>query len=260
MPRLLHSVVAVAMVLGGSATLRADLRISESVASTVKDRTIQAVRSTHIKGIRMRLEQVQGDRSSVTLYDLPGGTMAELDYKKKRAQIRDIATRHAQLEKEFPHEQVTVDVAPTGATKTLAGLPCEEYAFAIKVPLTKDRETALSLIGAAWIAKSAPGADDYRTFVQAAIESQLVIGFASDDALALAVTRAQTEMYRALGTAPGIPYLIETAMKVDGKGMFAGMLNKVASVKRTSTVTNVAVEPLADAAFAIPDDWKREKK
>lgn len=76
----------------------------------------------------------------------------------------------------------------------------------------------------------------------------------------LAVTRAQTELYRALGTLRGIPYVIDMTLKADGHGFLAGMVNKVVSGARTSTVTKVAVAPLSDALFAIPDGWKRRKK
>lgn len=48
--------------------------------------------------------------------------------------------------------------------------------------------------------------------------------------------------------------------RADGKGMLAGLVNKAVSGTRTSTVTTVAVAPLADALFTIPDGWKREKK
>ena len=57
-----------------------------------------------------------------------------------------------------------------------------------------------------------------------------------------------------------MPYLVDMTIGVDGQGMFAGMARKLISGSRTSTVTSVAAAPLADAMFAVPDGWKREKK
>ena len=41
----------------------------------------------------------------MTLYDLQGGTIANLDAKKKRAELHDLAARNAKLEKEYPRAQ-----------------------------------------------------------------------------------------------------------------------------------------------------------
>src|SRR3954471_8764780 len=84
---------------------RADVLITEQTTGTAGGRTVQGVRSTYIKGTRMRIELAQGDQSSVALYDLPGGTIADLDVKKKRAEMHDIAARTAKLEKEYPRQQ-----------------------------------------------------------------------------------------------------------------------------------------------------------
>jgi hypothetical protein len=249
--------LAIALLLASPA--RADVLITEQTTGTAGGRTVQGVRSTYIKGTRMRIELVQGDQSSVTLYDLPGGTIADLDVKKKRAEMHDIAARTAKLEKEYPRQQASVQLTPTGKTATIAAAPCETYDFVVRVPMTKDGETAMTLAGTACLS-SAAGADEYRTFAQAAAERELVIGYASDNPILLAVTRGQTELYRALTGKPGVPYLVDMTIGIDGKGMLAGMLRKSAAGTRTATVTRVAVDPLADAMFAVPDDWKREKK
>jgi hypothetical protein len=258
MARVSRFALAIVLLLGRPA--RADLLITEHTTGKAGGRIAQGVRSTYIKGTRMRIELVQGDQSSVTLYDLPGGTIAELDAKKKRAQMHDLAALSATLEKKYPRQGVTVRVTPTGATQAIAALPCEAYDFAVSVPMAKDGEPALTLTGAACIAATAPGADDYRTFARAAGERDLVIGYVSDNLILLAVTRGQTELYRALSAMPGVPYLVDMTIGIDGQGMLAGMLRKTVSGTSTATVTSVASAPLADALFAVPDDWKRERK
>jgi hypothetical protein len=54
--------------------------------------------------------------------------------------------------------------------------------------------------------------------------------------------------------------LVETKTDVDGRGVLAGMVGKIIRVSNTTTVTNISVEALPDATFAVPEGWKREKK
>ena len=76
----------------------------------------------------------------------------------------------------------------------------------------------------------------------------------------LAITRAQTEMYRALGGLHAVPFVVETATDVDGKGLLAGLVRKAVKGSQTTEVTSVATEPLADDLFVVPAGWKSEKK
>jgi hypothetical protein len=252
--------VALAIVLMVAGPARADLLIVERTQGTVVGRPVEGMRSTYIKGARMRVEIVQGDRSSVTLFDLPAGTVANLDAKKQRAELHDIAARHAKLEKESPRRQVAVTLEASGATRTIADASCDAYTFLVRVPVTRNGDIAVTLTGTACLAESAPGADDYHAFARTAVERELAIGYVSDNAILLAGTRAQTELYRALSGKTGVPYLIDMKIDVEGHGMAAGIVRKGLAGTRTSTVTSVATAPLAEALFSVPGGWKREKK
>ena len=46
-------------------------------------------------------------------------------------------------------------------------------------------------------------------------------------------------------------------MTFDGHGMLTRLLNKTSGA-RTSTVTKISADPIADGVFAIPDTWKRD--
>jgi hypothetical protein len=48
-------------------------------------------------------------------------------------------------------------------------------------------------------------------------------------------------------------------MTFDGHGMLTRLLNTTSGAS-TSAVTRIAVDPLADALFVIPDGWKRDVK
>jgi hypothetical protein len=77
--RVLRFALAIVLMVAGPA--RADLRITEDAGGRAGGRIVRGVRTTYIKGARMRIEVVQGDQSSVTIYDLPGGTITNLDAK-----------------------------------------------------------------------------------------------------------------------------------------------------------------------------------
>lgn len=250
--------VAFATLLLLSATLRADVVITETTAAKVGSHSATGVRTTFIKGTQMRVEVVQGEEMAATIFDLPAGATINLDDKKRRAEIREISARYAELERQYPRERVTVTLTPTGAAKQVAGSSCTEYTFTIRVPMTKDGKSALNMTGAAWMARDVPGADEYAAFAKAAAAKQLVLGYASSNKILLAITRGQTELYRALADIHGIPYLIDMTMKFDGT--LSGLLNKVAAGTRTFTVTRVEVGPLPDSRFLVPDGWKHEKR
>jgi hypothetical protein len=252
--------VALVMMLSAPPHVRADVLIVETTSANAGNRKVDGVRTTYISGARMRLEVVRADASTTTLYDVPAGTTTALDAKKRRAELRDISARNAELERQYPRERATVTLTPTGARNELVGTPCDEYAFSIRVPMTKDGNLALMMTGAAWVAKEVPGAADYAIFAKAAIDRQVVLGPPSNNKILLAITRAQTELYRALGELGGIPYVINMTLGTEGHGILAGMVNKVVSGTRTSTVTKVVFAPLSDGLFVIPDGWKHEKK
>jgi hypothetical protein len=66
-----------------------------------------------------------------------------------------------------------------------------------------------------------------------------------------------TALYKAIAETGGIPYAMETAMKVDGGGPMAGMMNKMMGGSSFSqTVTAVSTEAIAADKFAVPADYK----
>ena len=259
-PVVVSHASATKMPLAENSATTGDVRLVESTHDQAGGRTVEGVRTTSIKGTRMRLETVRDGEPITTLFDVPAGATITLDGKKKRATWRDVDRRNAKLEQEYPRAGVTVIVTPTGATRTLVGAGCREYTVSVRVPITKSGSLVLTMTGSAWLASDVPGAADYDRFATAAIERQIVLGPASDNKILLAITRAQTELHRALGGLHAVPYLVETATTVEGKGMLAGLIRKIVSGTQRTDVTRVSIEPLADDLFVVPAGWKSEKK
>jgi hypothetical protein len=104
-----------------------------------------------------------------------------------------------------------------------------------------------------WIARSGPGAGDFITYQKAAAAS----GIAS--ILGGSVGQGGPSMSKiaaALAEAPGIPYLAELSMSVEGDAQASEMMKQVGVTKITTAVTAVSSDPIADDAFAVPADYK----
>jgi hypothetical protein len=248
------------LLLALQPALAADVLIKETVTTTSRDKVRHATRSIAIKGERMRIEVEQEGPPTVTLFDVPAGVTIALDAGKRRVTVTPMSERAAELERKVPRARVTTTMRAAGTTREIAGVRCEDHAFTVRVPATSDGDHVVVLSGTACVAPSAPGAADYATFATAAAARDLVVGYASSNKFALAVTRGRTELYRELAKIPGIPYVIEMTSKAEGTGVFNRMLNKIVAATSVSTVTTVTTTPIEDARFTVPEGWKREQK
>jgi hypothetical protein len=239
------------------AVVSADTTIVEKLSVTAGGRTIEGTRTTYISGERMRIETVLPEQSATTVYDLPAGSMIGLDMKAKRAEIRTVAARAAAVEKEYPRARVEAGFNATGASREIAGVACTEQAFTIRVPMVSDGSIALRLTGTAWIATHADGRSDYEAFAKAAREKDIVLGSSSNNRILLARTRAQTELYRGLSAAGGIPYAVEMKYTVEGQGLLSRIVRKPLEGDQTVGVISVTTDSIAQALFTTPDGWKR---
>jgi hypothetical protein len=242
------------------ARLAADLLIVEKAVLRSGDRSIEAVRSTSIKGARMRIEFAHDGKTAVTLYDLPAGETIVLDAAKRRAEVRNIAARNAKLEKDHPRHRSTVSITPKESTQTVAGSTCTDHAFAVRTPVRQNGSIVLTLTGAACLAAAATGVDDYLAFARQARERNLVLGPGTDNYILLALTRGETELYRALTQTGGIPLSVDYAIAVEGKGLLAGIVRKPLAGSRMTVAVKLDAAAIDDAMFIVPAGWKKETK
>ena len=255
--------LALTLVVLVGVPISADVLIVEKMVTKSGDKTVASVRSTSIKGTRMRVEIAQDGKTGVTVYDLPAGEMLELDATKRRADVRGVTARNAKLEKEYPRSRSTVIVTATGQSQNLDGAACADHTFAVRVPMTSSGDLALTLKGTACLSAAATGVDDYMTFATAAHAQNVVFGLASDNYILLALARAQTELFRALTEKSGMPLFLDLTFAVDGKGMLAGIVRKAVTSairSRAITVSKIDTSPVEDARFSVPTGWKREQK
>jgi hypothetical protein len=249
-----------AIALSSVVASAADVTIVETLSVTAGGKTIRGTRTTYVSGERMRIDTVLPDQSAATVYDLPAGSIVGLDAKAKRAELFTLAARAAAVEKDYPRSRAKTTLQSTGATREIAGVACAEQAFTVRVPMVSDDSIALMLTGSAWIATRADGNGDYESFARAAREHDVVLGSSSTNRLVVARTRAQTELYRALSAAGGIPYALDMKYEVEGRGALAGIVRKALEGQQALAVSRVTTDSIAPTVFTVPDGWKRERK
>jgi hypothetical protein len=254
---------ALALILGVAVSwpLPPGVVVTESAITRASGKTVESQIVYSVKGLSMRVHRNRPDgRGAVGLvhiYDAAAGRLVILDAEHKQADIYDGVKASAEVEKKLPSGRITADLKPTGRTRELLGVACDEYSFLVKAPLAGDVMLARS--GTAWIARQGGGLAEYVAFFRAA-QNVLVAGSINVPKAYLAIDRSETELYRRIAALGGIPYALDMRLEVEGSGITASLLRKMFTASRTVTTTAVDTTPLDDQVFAIPAGWKTRYK
>src|SRR5438093_2371483 len=113
----------------------------------------------------MRSDWSKEGKTLTSILDLDHQKMIVIDHAKKKSETYDLAQLAAQL-KSIPDAQMTVELKPTGKTRSLLGRTCQEYQIHIVAPYKAATGESVDTLfdGPAWIAQDSPGQSDYRAF------------------------------------------------------------------------------------------------
>lgn len=226
---------------------------------------------TRIKGNKSRTDVEIGQNSIATLVDLTTNETYLLRRDQKTAQLLDVSAALAAA----PSGDAAVsampsfetNVKPTGQSRQIAGMNCQEFAVTMRMDMAsaaKGRadmppEAAatlggmrMTMTGSVWVAKDAPGADEYLQFqTGAATLARTALSRAGRQDL----PRGLDQLLTGFAEAPGIPYLTELTMGFEGNEKLAALMQQMGAMKIISRVTAVSTDPLPDSLFAIPADY-----
>jgi hypothetical protein len=257
-------VLSVLVVLLLAAPAFADITMTSAGSGKGPGMNAKMQTTTYIKGMKMRSEVTSGSTVLVTIRDLEAGKLIIVNVKKKEADIYDLAKMAAEIAKQAGTAPAKMKFAATGQKKEIAGRNCAGYEMSIMMPMAVggggSDEMVMSMSGPVWIAVGAPGTAEFVAYHKMAVEKGYMFDSPEQAKSQAAQARAVNEMYRQLVAAGGLPYAQEIAMKVEGSGMIAGMMNKIGGISMSSTVTEVTVGPLTDDLFAVPADFKSKIK
>jgi hypothetical protein len=251
-------IAAVAGLLAAPAF--ADVTLTSTMAGKGFGKMADGQSVSHIKGLKMRTDSTVGGTPTSIIIDLDAQKFISINHKKKEAQVYDMAKFRQDLDKAIKQGEAKASLKPNGQTREVSGRACTGYDMNVAVPFAmggEGSEMTMIMSGPVFIAKGAPGSAEFAKFYLAAAERGFIASDPRAAKGAASQTKGMTELYKAIAETGGIPYLMETAVKMEGAGPMAGMMSKMMGGSGFSqTITAVTTDPVGADTFEIPADYK----
>lgn len=224
---------------------------------------------TRIKGTKSRTEVEMGDQLMVTLMDLTTREAILLRPAQKTAQV--LTNTPAAGEKpKFTLPKIDSRLKATGKAREVSGQQCDEYTVEMRMDMasmtpnmppeaaTMLKDVRMVMGGMLYVAKGAPGVAEYQKFQASA--AKVALGALSGLGGGTQMPAGLEQLMAGFADAPGIPYLTELTLTVEGSGPMVDMMKKMGEMKMISRVTSVTTDALADTLFKVPEDYKMVKQ
>lgn len=222
-----------------------------------------------VKGTKMRSEaEMMGNRTAF-IVDAATKQMFMLNPADKTARAVDAANPIVPKGTQMPN--IDVSFKPTGQTRTIDGVACDEYAVQMAMDMASMggpggqmppeaaemmKDVKMVIAGSSWIAKNGPGISEFAAYQQAIVKGNMA-GVMSG--IFGAGNTGMDKVMAASAQTAGLPYLTEMTMSVEGTGQFVDMMKQMGPMKITTKVTSVSTAPIADEQFTVPADYKTIK-
>ena len=252
------------LALALAAHLSAEATLKQTATGKMMGMNGNMPSTTYLKGGKMRVDTVSGDKTLTSIFDVDNQKMYMFDSKKKEADVFDMAVFAEEMSKSVQVGAVKSSIKPNGQTRQIDGKTATGYDIAVSVPATMGGEGGMkmtvNLTGQSWIVKGAPGTADYAAFYKAAAQK----GFIFSDPRAAkgspGQAKAMAEMYEQFAEIGGVPYETVMDIKVSGEGPMAGLMNKMGAMSASTTTQSIETGPLAAELFAPPTGYKLNVK
>jgi hypothetical protein len=220
---------------------------------------LNGTQTTRIKGNRMRIDSVQGDKSTAIILDIEGQRMITIDDKKREATIMPAAKLQEALSKTTTG-QVKASVAPTAETKTIAGMSCKVHQVSVEVPFSMggggEMAMALVMSGPACLSKDAPGYADYQRLYTAVAEKGFILGDPrSAQGPGAAMAKGMASFQKTMAEA-GVALDQNMHAELKGEGPMAGVMGRFFKIDSGHVVTKIETGDLDAAIFEVPAGYK----
>src|SRR5262245_40177207 len=259
-----HVLLAGIVALAVAAPARADLKMTEAVTGKGLGLTGNMTSTTYIKGLKMRVDNMNGDKVTSMIFDVENQKLYMFDSKKKEADVWDMADFSKQIGVANPGPGSS-SFKPNGQTKQINGKTATGYDMSIVMPTTmgdakNGMKMTVNLTGTTWIVKGAPGTSDYQKFYMAAADK----GFIFTDPRAAkgqpGQAKARAQMYRQMAATGGVPFETLMNIKMSGEGPMAGLMARAGNIEMNSNTQSAESVQLADDMFAPPAGYKLNPK
>ena len=233
---------------------------------------------TRIKGDKARTDIEVSGMNTTTIVDLTTKQMMLLRHDDKTAQLIEPGSATVPTPKgPMPMPKIDTTVKPTGQKRDINGVSCAEYSIMMIMDMSSMGGRAdmppeaaamfkgltMKMSGSAWVARDAPGAPEYATYQAAA--AKMALGAIAGGAGAAGrggmgtMPQGMEKLIAGFAEAPGIPYLTELTMSMEGNAKIAAMMAQMGQMKIISKVTDVSTAAVDDSLFVVPADYKTIK-
>ena len=272
MKRVWTTVAIVALCLaplGADVTITQTISMEGAMAAAMGGQDPKIV--TRIKGSKMRQDTEMMGTQAVVITDLDARQIIILNSANKTAQVISIEAPKADPGGKTP--DIDVQFKATGNKRTLEIGPCEDHSFAASFdlaqfipqgqipPETVEMMKGVKIVanGLSCLAKDGKGVAEFSALQAAAIKSGLMAAV-SGMMPGGSGGGGMEKLMSAAQSAPGLPFLTEITMTVDGTGPMVDMMKQMGPMKIIQKTTAVSTDPLSDDLFKTPADYTIEKK
>ena len=244
-----------------AAPLSADVTVKATASGKVMGMGGDLQTTTYVKGMKMRVDTVQGDKILTSVYDVENQKLYMFDNKKKEADVWDMAQISAEVAKAVSVQDVKSSIKANGQTKQIAGKTANGYDIVVTVPAEMSgMKMTMNLTGVTWVVKGAPGTADYIAFYKAAAEKGWIFGDPRAAKGQPGQAKGMSQMYEQFAKLDGMPYATDMNMKASGEGPMAAMMAKMGNMTMTTTTESVDTAAISADMFAPPAGYKINSK
>ena len=214
--------IGTVLALGLALPADADVTLKQTTGGKGMGISGNANGVTYIKGNKMRVDAVMGDKTQTMVFDVDGQKLYVFDSKKKEADVWDMAAFAGELSKAVDMSGAKASVKANGQTKQIAAHSAAGYDMEVSMQSaiggSKDMMMTVTLSGPIWIVKNAPGSADYARFYKAAVEKGWIFSDPRGAKAQPGQAKAMAEMYNQMAEIGGIPYETNMQIKMSGSG------------------------------------------
>ena len=223
-----------------------------------------------IKGTKARSDIETPQMNIVSIADLAQNQVIILNGLTKTAQVitpESAAAGTAKLD--LPN--MDASYTPTGKTQTIDGQVCHEHQFSMTLDMAQMSGQAqmppeaaemmkgvtMVMNGSVWTAKDAPGVSEYSAYMKSVMKSGL---FSAISGMKPGQSGGLDKLMAAASAAPGLPYLTEVTMTMQGTGPMVDAMKQMGPMKMIQKLSSVSMDAISDDLFKIPEGYTIEKK
>jgi hypothetical protein len=203
-----------------------------------------------IKDGFMRTDTTVNGVPQTMIIDVEGRRYITLNPQAREAIVTSADAMQAQMQ-QMGAGDMSVEVAPTGDTRSVAGMPCAGYTLNVTMPMDMGGQMlTMTMSGPAWSSKDAPGAEDFAGFMTMASEAGMFLVSPGQQGQAGGAAELMRKMAET-----GLPCASDLEVGMAGGGEMAAMMSQMGKSSMTNETVSVSTEPLDGALFAIPDGY-----